>query len=182
MKKILILIATLISTSCSASTLRIVPNKRGIDPTFEPYIENYKYIIGDNQYDKRFENLSMNFADLGGSTIGVCYWLIGGGTEIEIDREYWDNFWTGQIGKEFLAYHELEHCIRYRMHSHKKEKDDKGFVDYFEDFMRWLGVLDQKGYFSDGCPNSIMHPYDVGYTCRHKHYWKYVQELRDWKD
>jgi hypothetical protein len=180
MKKILLTLC--LCLSCSNNSIRYIAKQKGIDKKFDPYIENYKHIIqADEKIEKRFEKLSINFADLKGNTIGVCYWLLDGETEIEIDKKYWKSSSSGKIGREFLVYHELEHCIRYRMHSHKTDRIEKDFADYFVDFLFWLNIIEKEGFFPDGCPNSIMYPYDVGSYCRENHYYDYLKELRNWK-
>lgn len=181
----LIVLFLIFTSSCSSEPIRVFPKKRGVDPAFNPYIKEYYSIINfknkthKDVYVKRIKNLSMNFTELEEATIGRCYWLLNGELEIEVDKKYWDR--SGFLSKKFLVYHELEHCIRNRSHTHDMPEPNSinAYIDYL---IRWLGIIPKKDYFSDGCPNSIMHPNDVGDWCHYNHYNKYIEEMMDYKD
>jgi hypothetical protein len=177
MKKIMLfLLLTLFS--CSSSVPRISTQQKGVDSEFTPYIDNYKYIIGEGKYTQEFKHLHMNFAKLEGSIVGRCWWLLNGDYEIEIDPDYWR--WNSFAAKEFLVYHELEHCIRKRMHTNKKDEIDN-IADFFEEIVYQLGLIDRYGYLKDGCPSSIMHSTTLSESCRWKHREYYLDELTNWK-
>jgi len=178
--KIFIFILLIFITSCSALP-RVVHHQKGIDPTFEPYIESYRNIIGKNKYQDKFDNLSMNFGKLEGNIIGRCWWLLGGGFEIEIDYGWWRYNTNDQKALEFLTYHELEHCIRYRMHTDRK-KSINNIVDFFEEIGYYIGIIPKPGYLNDGCPASLMHSHVMDYACREKHYLYYIKELQELED
>lgn len=185
----LIFLILLFVTSCSRETIRVQPKQRTVDPTFVPYIQDYSNIINSKQqkhkkfYDRRIKKLYINFAHLNGDIIGRCYWLLNGEFEIEIDQTYWEV--TGFLSRRFLIYHELEHCIRLRMHTHEgfyKKRNIMDYLDYLDYFSELVGIVPAKGYFLDGCPNSIMHPNDAGEWCHSQHYNEYIQEMADYKD
>ena len=167
--------------SCSALP-RVRQQQKGIDPTFKPYIESYRNIIGKDNHKHKFSRLSMNFKKLESGTVGKCWWLLNGDFEIEIDPDWWYQYYTfDPIARELLAYHELEHCIRYRMHTNRK-KEINNIADFFEEIGYYLGLIEKPGYLKDGCPASLMHSHIMSYDCRKKHYYYYIQELKKWKD
>lgn len=172
MIKVLITISLLL-TSCSTLP-RMIHKKKGIDPTFKPYIEEYRNMIGKDKYDWKFKRLSVNFVDLERPAIGRCWWLINGGYEIEIDRVWWT--FSSQISKRFTMYHELEHCIRFRMHTDRKTEIDS-IGDFFDEIGYLLGIIPKPGYLKDGCPASIMNSYSIAESCQEKHYNHYIDEI-----
>lgn len=181
----LILLFLLLLTSCSSESIRVTPKQPGVDYVFSPYIDDYWHIINTKHnkyrhiYDQRIKKLSINFTNLGGSAIGRCHWLLNGEFEIEIDKGYWDR--ANFLSKKFLIYHELEHCIRFRMHTHE-DLYIANFWKYIEYLGQLLGLLPRKGYFRDGCPNSIMHPNDAGEWCHFAHHDAYIDEMIEYKD
>lgn len=180
MRKIILLILLAFSTTSCAATPRISAKKTGINEEFKPYIQNYKYIIGEKKYSNKFKYLHMNFADLEGSIIGRCWWLLNGEYEVEIDINYWKWNEHNFLAKEFLIYHELEHCIRSRMHTNKQSKIES-IEDFFEEIGFQLGIIKRLGYLKDGCPASIMHSHAFSDNCRIKHRYYYFNEMRNWK-
>jgi hypothetical protein len=184
MNKIIIL-ALIFLMSCSSEAIRVHPKKRGVDPVFVPYIKDYSNIINSKLdgseyiYDQRIKKLSINFINFEGSTIGRCHWLLNGEFEIEIDRTYWER--APFLSRQFLVYHELEHCIRFRMHTHE-EIYKKNIWEYIEHLAQRMGLIPEKGYFEDGCANSIMHPSDLGGWCHFAHYNDYVKDIINYKD
>lgn len=78
-----------------------------------------------------------------------------------------------------MLYHELEHCIRYRMHTNKK-KYIKNISDIFEEIGYYMGLIPKSGFLEDGCPTSLMHSHAMSYYCRNKHYKYYIEELKKW--
>ena len=180
-KIILLLTLLLFTTSSCSTTPRIISKKDGINPEFIPYIVEYRYLIGkDNtKYNYRLGRLDMNFAKLEGTVIGRCHWLIGGGYEIEIDEDWWKRNRFNFISKQFLVWHELEHCIRYRMHTNKK-KEIKNISDFFETIAYYIGIIKDISRLKDGCPASIMHSHQFDYSCEQKHYEYYLDEIRNW--
>lgn len=167
-----------ILVACSNKYIRSIPNQPGVDPYFKEYVQEYRNIIGHKKYEERFNSLSMNFVPtIGGNVIGRCYWLLNGGYEIEIDKKWWHNSYASFNQKKFLIFHELEHCIRYRMHTDKKEIDT--IVDFFEMIGRYIGLISEKGYLPDGCPASIMHSTSIDAWCAYRHYLYYIREMQE---
>jgi hypothetical protein len=178
MKKLLIILFFL--TSCSVMP-RVSHKKKGINPEFKPYVESYRAIIGKDNYKKSFEKLSLNFAELKDGVVGRCWWLMNGGYEVEIDTNFWYNNMFDPMIKEFLIYHELEHCIRYRMHTNKPYKINN-LDDFWSTIGYYLGIMGRKGYLKDGCPASIMHSHTMSWKCRPRHYIYYIKEIMDYDD
>ena len=178
-KNLLILALLMVSVNSCAVAPRINALKKGIDPKFKHYVTEYRNVIGINTYKDRFDRLSMNFAKLEPGVLGRCYWLLNGEFEIEIDRSYWDHG-SSFYGKQYTAYHELEHCIRYRLHTDKKDKI-RNVSDFFEEILYRLGIIKKKGYLKDGCPASIMNSFSIGYTCQYKHFNYYIEEMKEWE-
>lgn len=180
MKEIVLILLLLFTPSCAGVTYpRFSAEKTGIDPVFTKHIDSYIKIVGE-KHKPRLEYLSMNFAKLEGDTVGRCHWLLNGKIEIEIDTEFWNRYDTTYTDKEFLVYHELEHCIRYRMHTNKKEKIEN-IVDFFHAIGFFLGIIPEKGHLMDGCPASLMHSHTMSTWCQNKHYNYYINEMKVWK-
>ena len=176
----LLIFILLITQSCAGMHLpRISPKQEGVDKQFEPFIEEYRYIIGEDSYPHRFERLHMNLANLEDSIIGRCWWLLNGDYEIEIDRNYWYNIRNSALDKQFTIYHELEHCIRYRSHTNRKEKIEN-IVDFFEEIGYRIGLVSKPGFLPDGCPISLMHSHSFSWECQNKHYNYYIKEMQEW--
>lgn len=165
--------------SCSTQ-LRMSHKQKGIDPTFEPYVTEYRHLIGKDKFVERFDKLSINFKDLDDKTVGRCFWLVLGGYEIEINEKWWKYYMFYPEVKELVMYHELEHCIRYRFHTDKKEYINS-VSDFFERVLYYIGIIPENGYLRDGCPVSIMHSQVMSHYCRNKHYEYYIQEIIKYK-
>jgi hypothetical protein len=185
MKQLLFAFLLILPLSCSSAAFRVYPQKKGVDPTFKPYIKEYSHIINykNNKnkkiYDQRISSLSINFNNLEYPVIGQCHWLVNGEFEIQVDERWWK--YSSPVARQFLVYHELEHCIRFRMHTHTKEQLET-LWDYVQYWGQLLGIVPDNEYFKDRCPNSIMNPSDVGDYCNYEHYYEYIQEMIDYKD
>lgn len=182
MKKTIIFLLFLTMQSCSGMTFpRFTPKQKGVDKEFEPFIQEYKNVIGLHAHSDRFKKLNMNFANLESPTIGMCWWTMDGQYEIEIDRNYWYGTYYTYIDKQFTIYHELEHCIRYRLHTNRKLKI-KNIIDVLEEIGFRIGLIPKPGYLPDGCPASIMHSHSFTWECQNKHYRYYIEEMQQWND
>ena len=180
MKKLVLLITMLMLYSCSTYP-RISTNQKGVDPVFKPYVEDYRIIIGKDKYEEKFKKLHINFAVLDGDTVGRCWWLGNGGFEIEIDTDWWQrNMFYGDERK-FVMYHELEHCMRYRLHTNRVNEIDS-VIDFLDEMGYYLGVIPKPGYLKDGCPASLMHSHVMSPTCRQKHYVYYIEEMMNYEN
>lgn len=178
--KILLLITMFLFPSCSGLVLpRITPHKKGVDKAFKHHIVSYKKIIkNERRYKPKFKVLSMNFAELSETVVGRCWWLLNGDLEVEIDTKYWKM--ASFIDRQFLVYHELEHCIRGRLHTNKKENIEN-ILDFFEEILYYLGFKSGKAYLKDGCPNDIMNTHTMGWLCQQKHYTYYLDKIKNYR-
>lgn len=185
MNIIFTLLLLILPSSCSSASVRVFPKKKGVDSEFKPYIQDYKSIINFRKsinkktYDQRISKLSVSFDKLEYPVIGQCHWLMNGEFEIQIDRTWWS--YSSPISRKFLVYHELEHCVRFRMHTHTKTNKDS-LWDYIRYLGQLMGIIPNDEYFADGCPNSIMHPADTGDYCNYEHYEEYIQEMVNYQD
>lgn len=167
--------------ACSTTKTVHVPQtkQKPSNPVFEVYIASYRQVIGKNEYRDKFDVLYVNFANLKENTIGLCWWFPTGDLRIEIDKTYWKT--SDFDEKKFLIYHELEHCIRNRLHTDKKH-EIKDIFDFFEKIGYYIGIFVKKGFLLDGCPASLMSYSAMGSTCRNKHYLHYINELKNYKN
>lgn len=100
----------------------------GVDPILQPYVDEYITYKGSGlNYD-----IAIGFSDLSGNTNGLCTKFISGERQIQIDREWWDNY-SHKYNRFTVIAHELGHCDLNRHHN--------------------------TDTFSTGQPLSIMHPY-----------------------
>lgn len=99
----------------------------GVDPEFAPYVQSYTGYKGRGlNYD-----IPIQFADLQGNTVGLCTRWSSGERQIQIDRDYWNNYLDD--GEKYeVIFHELGHCDLNR---------------------------DHVSTTNNGVPNSIMYPY-----------------------
>ena len=162
-------------TSC-ADILRVKRAHKGIDPEFKPYIEEFIYISKGKVKKEDFKNLTIGFHNYkpNDSTAGTC-WEYGILTEIDISEKWWKEN-PSIFQRQELVFHELGHCILHRAHTSPPEYSS-GFVSWFEKILFKLKILTKKGYLSDGCPSSIMHPYTLSESCINKNYYYYIDEL-----
>ena len=114
---------------------------------------------------------TLEYSDKGYGVIGLCYWgLWGSQRRIELDQVFLDT--QSRLERKALVYHELGHCACNRDHT-----------DYIASWL--VGILDKAGvdhvraagYYPDGCPRSLMHPFNVGYSCLATHWDQYKVEL-----
>lgn len=174
MKKILTILLLFIQTSCSSVEIRMVKKHKGIDPSFKPYIEEFKYLSRGKVKDKDFEGLSIGFRDYAKNvnTVGTCHYTV---FEIDINKKWWNSYYRSFEEKYELIFHELGHCVLKR--GHTEIPSHNGFLAWLERIGFRLGLFSQKGYLKDGCPASIMHPYTLSQTCMNRHYYYYINEL-----
>lgn len=177
MKKIILIISLLLQ-SCSVHP--IFTEKRGVDPAFKKYVAEYRSLIGIDKYQKKFDNLHINFSkNLSDTTMAVCYVrFLQGEYEILVNERVWNQ--SHLLSQEFTVYHELEHCIRNRMHTNN-DYEIRKFIDVIETIGVYLGLVEIKGYLPDGCPYSVMHSSEFQYYCYQLHYFWYKKEIREYK-
>jgi hypothetical protein len=84
----------------------------GIDPAFQPYVEQFETILGHSIGD-----IPIAFAPQQGDVIGVCE-LWTNYRDIKIDPNFWNNQ-GGALDNDqrmSLIFHELGHCVLDRGH------------------------------------------------------------------
>lgn len=106
------ILSILTLTSCgqfhSAKDPRTI---RGINPIFQPYIEQYTTYKGSLlDYE-----IAIQFSDLPENQNGRCTKFPSGERQIEIDQEWWDNYSYDNTRFTVIA-HELGHCDLNRRH------------------------------------------------------------------
>lgn len=112
----LFIISMLFFTACGQPGFQTAPSDprtiAGVDPAFAPYVNEYLTYKGSGlNYD-----IPIQFADLTGNTVGVCTRWSSGHRQIQIDRDYWDNYLDEGEKREVIA-HELGHCDLNRDHT-----------------------------------------------------------------
>jgi hypothetical protein len=174
----ILLIISLLFQSCSVHPIFV--EKRGIDPAFAHHVAEYRGLIGKNKYSEKFKRLHINFSNkLNDNTMAVCYIrILQGEYEILINQKMWNR--SHLLSQEFTIYHELEHCIRKRMHTNDDYEIEK-FIDIIETIGFYLNILEVKGYLPDGCPYSVMHSDEFSYRCYQLHYFHYKKEIKEYK-
>lgn len=180
MKNKLVTIFLLLLTQSCAAYPRISAKTPGIQPELQPYIQDYRYLIGEDNYNHKFKKLSANIVDMNDEILGVCRWLLDGGNEIEINKKYWYSYSTTFYDRYFTVLHELEHCIRNRGHTNIKQEIDN-VTDFFEEIGRYMGIIETKHELKDGCPASIMHSTSFSFYCQRTYYIYYINEIKNWK-
>lgn len=173
--KILLVLLSIVLYGCATvQDSRAYPIHVNIDDEFTPYIKEFEFRANNKEVSKKLTHITMGFKDYPGTnTVGVCYrapWF----REIDISKRWWNEN-TDRFSREELIFHELGHCILNR--SHTSVTEDGSISAFLEKILFKLGVLKNKGYLKDGCPQSYMHPYTVGSYCIEQHYDYYMKEL-----
>lgn len=111
----LFILSLLFLTACGQPGFQTAPSDprtiKGVDPVFAPYVNEYIAHKGAGLY----YDIPIQFAELNGNTVGVCTRWSTGERQIQIDREYWDNWLDEGERREVIA-HELGHCDLNRGH------------------------------------------------------------------
>lgn len=172
--KILALFFILLSQiSCADTQVRMFKKYKDVDAQFKPYIQEFINISNGKVNESHFKNFTMGFRtyEENSDTIGTCHYSVN---EVDINEKWWvSNF--SQLNRMELVFHEFGHCILKR--GHTEEPTRKGFVAWLERAGFKLGIFIKKGYLSDGCPASLMHPTIVGERCFARHFYYYLNEL-----
>lgn len=173
MKKILILLFIL--CSCSSNSQVIKPSF--VDEEFKPYVQEFKLIIKNPKYDNRVKNITIIFTDIpsakkGYKTLAYCNMMFTENPVIYVDRSYY--YSATPMSQQFTLLHEMGHCVCNRFHTENSE----GIAGFLENILFKLGIATKKGYLSDGCPASILHPYEFSESCMMSHYFYYIEEFQ----
>jgi hypothetical protein len=91
-----------------------------VERAFVPYIESFERDCNEKvDIHLRFSYIKTKNIFTGQKIIGYCWPIYP--RFINIDLNWWINH-TDKSEREELIYHELGHCILYRMHNDKKDK------------------------------------------------------------
>lgn len=172
---------SLFFTTLGAATpimLEMRPPPGLVDPEFQKYIKQFIVLSKGKANSMDFTDVSIIFSKLEFSeknigVIGLCHWGFPGleAPYIEIDRNYWESH--SSISRWSLIFHEMGHCILGREHPMLE----------MGSFIKWLESLGiktirhQENYLKDGCPKTLMHPYDFSDSCITDHLDYYIKEL-----
>lgn len=174
--KLFIFLTVIFFSSCSNSQVK----KAYVDKELEPYVTEFKNILGDNNSKLYIlENTTIRINNIKqekekNRTLGECSYMLSSFPEIDIDQYYWNN--STPLSKQFTVYHELGHCVCNLFHT--EEIREKSILDWFENILLKLKIVKRKGYLEDGCPASIMHPYEFSEWCMSEHYSFYIEQLQ----
>lgn len=166
----------LLTIACTGLKVKKDPSYKGINPEFVEIMDLYIELAAKN--DVYFsKEVTIGFTDINnGKVVGLCTYGKDF-REIDIDRDYWLE--ATKITRITLLFHEATHCYCGRDHDYGKgDKYLKGFVRYLAELINWeLTRKVPKGYYSDGCPKSIMFPVVLPDGCMYKHYLDYTKEM-----
>lgn len=186
MKKIIFAIFFL-CFSCGTTDIPLKPRKKGKQKELLVYLESYKQLVPLHPIQKkRIKRLHMNILPInaekkdGSTIIGRCWYYGSGDLEIVISKDFWENPFTTVLDKEFVVYHELEHCVRYRSHTNARKKVDN-IIDFFERLAFAVGFFSAKQDLPDGCPASLMNSSTMSAYCQNQHYIYYINEMKYWR-
>lgn len=158
----------MVSCATTKAKIKIVPEYKGIDERVQHYYDEYIFLAKQNGIV--FHNpVTIGLKNLDGTdAIGLCHYGLGF-REIDIDEHFWLK--RESLEKQALIYHELTHCLCSR-----EEHDYAKGKLYSETGSK---RDDDKGYFDDGCPISIMTPNLAPAFCVSVHWTEYVKEMFD---
>ena len=150
-----------------------------IDPEFMPYVVAFIKASGGKVRWEDFKDVAIVFGaleygekDVG--VIGLCHWGFPGIEPrfIEIDAKYYAKH--SKISRFALLFHEMGHCVLNEDHPDLE-------VNKFIHWLESLGVKTVRSqienYLPDGCPKTLMHPYDFSEECVMTHFEYYLKEL-----
>lgn len=172
MKKLLIIILTCFSFSTNSQLYSAMT----VDNEFVPYVQDFKLIVNNKKHDNKVKNISILFDDIkkdgNEQTLAYCQMMFTDNPVIYVDRkEYYS---ATPMSREFTLLHEMGHCICSRFHT----EQSRGMIGFFENILFHLGIVQKKGYLPDGCPSSLMHPYEFSESCMMSHYFYYIDEFK----
>lgn len=158
----------------SCSSVRLIKKYDTVNPEFKPYIQDFIASSNGIVEESDVSNLTMEFKDYGVPyrIAGTCWPHL---TEIDVNKDWWEDHKSHLVRQE-LIYHELGHCILRRPHTTISDHGDD-FIDWVENELFKLGIIEKKGLLPDNCPASYMHPVILSERCIRKHYNYYVTEL-----
>ena len=167
LKNLLILVLIFSVESCASTRIKV------IEPEFQDYANDFINLVPE--YKDKVYALGIGFKTFSkeSNLAGQCTYNIFYGNSIGINRKYWES--ASPTSKYFTMLHELAHCVCYVGHS----ESTTGWLGVMEEILFKIGIWKKKGYLWDGCPASIMHPSEFGDSCSWRHYYYYVEELKN---
>jgi hypothetical protein len=144
---------------------------------FTPYLKDFKLIVKNKKFDKRIENTSIVFSDIpkkdGMQQVAYCSLMFTDYPVIYVDRKTY--YSSSPMSNEFTLLHELGHCVCNRFHTSLSQ----GIAGVWEKLLFKLGIAKEMESLPDGCPSSLMYPYDISETCMISHYFYYLNEFKE---
>lgn len=172
MKIILFVLLYLIPNICHNQVFQATM----VDNEFVPHIQEFKLIVDNHKYDKKIENLGIIFADIppekGTQVLAYCATMFTDYPFIYVDRKTYLS--ATPMSQQFTLLHELGHCICDRFHT----SASRGVTGLWEKLLYALGLAKEKGVLEDGCPSSLMYPYEFSESCMMRHYFYYIEEFK----
>jgi hypothetical protein len=167
----ILILTVLMPVSCQNTGVRTSQRHSGIDSLLSPYVNDYIRLSNGLIKPEDVQNIPINFENLKGGAVGICYTFVTGKKEVVIDPDYFED--APEIKKRQLINHELSHCVCGREH----DSVDGNYEDFNKEF-RFFDVSG-KGYFDDMCPKSIMNPQMLTEICLNKRWGYYTKEMFD---
>lgn len=125
---------------------------RNVDPTLEPYLNNFLALAQENNLQLNNMNISMEFDDgpMMKGAKGICYQET---QRIFIDRKFW--YETSEEQREWLVLHELGHCIGLLGH------DETYFKDVDSNIENPTSIMIPAAVYAEGRYNRLKNYYNV---------------------
>lgn len=155
---------------------KVLRRFKGKDQDLKPYVDMVAKRL-NIQNHPRLKALTLGFVSdrpEDSDTIGQCFYARypGLGPEIEIYYPTWA--YRNETGREELILHEIGHCVCWIIHTW-----EGGFYGTSKDEVPPSKTEDMEaaGYFTDGCPKSVIHPTVSGNYCFNKRKNYYYEEI-----
>jgi len=178
MKSLLAVIIALLFFACGQPEVKKQPDYAGIDKRAQKIHDEF-VDLAKKQNIKFDKPVTIGFTHIKRDDVAGQCTMSNQFREIDVDIDYWEH--STELRKRALLYHELGHCYCYRDHDYGKNKK------YPEDVAKriadaidyYLGRSLPKGYYLDGCPQSLMYPSVIDDECYVFHHNQYVKEIFD---
>lgn len=156
------------SCAITLNGLRLTPQFKGIDSKADPYVQWWLMLAKD--HGLKFDGMvTVGFNTIRDNKIVAQCQYGDGFREITIDPTYWSHF--TRVSRMTTIFHELGHCLCNRVHDYGNGTEYGKGDESKKDPAR------KDGFFSDGCPISVMYPIIVEDRCFLSHYTDYVNEI-----
>ena len=162
--------------SCITVDVDVGTKDKGVDIRADSLYREYMKLSTDKHivFKKKVSVVFGHLDKIG--AVGVCE---RGETyrKIEVDINYWNK--TTKTKQMILLFHELNHCYCGRNH------DYGNGIPYPEAAATAANTpftiigrdMEDKGFFDDGCPVSLMYPQILKDSCTRAHYSEYIEEM-----